>query len=73
MRSILACEGVHFPSDVPSILRGLRNVLVSKLVMVDGGSKPGGRACGAFHWQGFIGMDCEVVDLIGAWSEAAAP
>jgi hypothetical protein len=55
------------PREAPRIISGLKNAQVKKLVMVDGGGDPGEDPCEALHWHGFIGMEKEVVDIIGNW------
>lgn len=55
------------PAEVPSILRGLRNAPLKKLVMVDGGAGATGEVCAALHWHGYIGMEREAVGLITGW------
>ena len=55
------------PSEVSSIIRGLKNASVKKLIMVEGGADPSGDPCKALHWHGFIGMEKEVVDITAAW------
>ena len=67
-----AC-GLCRPSDVPYILRGLKNARIKKEIMVDGGANPTGDVCAALHWHGFIGMEKEAVDLIGDWIRQVAP
>ena len=61
------------PSEVPAILRGLKNAAAKKEVMVDGGANPTGDACGALHWHGFIGMEKETVDIIASWIKQESP
>lgn len=61
------------PTDVPYILRGLKNARIKKEIMVDGGANPTGEVCDALHWHGFIGMEKEAVDLIGDWIRQTAP
>ncbi|WP_448170689.1 alpha/beta hydrolase [Rhizobacter fulvus] len=55
------------PRVVPSILRGLTNAPVKRLMMVEGGSNPSGDPCEARHGHGFIGMEKEAVDWITGW------
>lgn len=59
----LVCE----PREVPSILRGLTNAPVKRLMMVEGGSGPIGDPCEARHWHGFVGMEKEAVDQMTGW------
>jgi heme-degrading monooxygenase HmoA/pimeloyl-ACP methyl ester carboxylesterase len=61
-----ACD-VCRPHEVASIIAGLKNAPVKKLIMVSGGAGPSGDPCTALHWHGFIGMEKEAVDLISAW------
>jgi predicted alpha/beta-hydrolase family hydrolase len=55
------------PHEVPAILQGLHNALIKRELMVSGGARPQGEACGPWHWHGFIGMEDEAVDLIAEW------
>jgi dienelactone hydrolase len=61
-----ACD-VCRPNEVPSILSGLKNSPVKKLMMVSGGSNPTGSPCEGNHWHGFIGMEQQAVSDISAW------
>jgi hypothetical protein len=61
------------PSEVPQIIRGLKNAPIKKEVYVKGGSNPTGNPCEALHWHGFIGMEKEVVDLISSWIKNPVP
>jgi predicted alpha/beta-hydrolase family hydrolase len=67
-----ACS-VSRPQDVPTILQGLVHAPLAKLRWVDGGADPTGRACGAHHWHGFVGMDQEAVADITDWMARPAP
>jgi pimeloyl-ACP methyl ester carboxylesterase len=55
------------PLETEKILEGLGRAPVKKRMMVDGGADPGGDACDARHWHGFIGMEREAVDQIAGW------
>jgi hypothetical protein len=61
-----ACD-ICRPNEVPSILSGLKNSPVKKLMMVSGGSNPTGSPCEGNHWHGFIGMEQQAVSEISAW------
>lgn len=61
------------PSEVPQILRGLKNAPIKKEIYVKGGANPKGDPCQALHWHGFIGIEKEVVDLISAWIKNPEP
>ena len=55
------------PSEVPAILRGLKNAPIKKEIMFSGGANPTGNVCNGQHWHGFIGAEREAVDLIASW------
>ena len=55
------------PSEVPAILRGLKNAPIKKEIMFSGGANPSGNVCNGQHWHGFIGAEREAVDLIANW------
>lgn len=55
------------PSEVDSILIGLKNAPIRKLIMVNGGGSPTGDPCFEFHYHGYIGMEKEAVEMIAAW------
>ena len=55
------------PSEVPAILRGLKNAPIKKEIMFNGGANPSGNVCNGQHWHGFIGAEREAVDLIANW------
>lgn len=61
-----ACE-LCKPHEVPSILSGLKNSPIKKMMMVSGGSSPTGSPCEGNHWHGFIGMEAKAVADISAW------
>jgi dienelactone hydrolase len=61
-----ACE-ICRPREVPSILSGLKNAPIKKLMMVSGGSGATGNPCEAEHYHGFIGMETEAVHAIAEW------
>lgn len=61
-----ACH-VCRPYEVPSILSGLKNSPIKKLMMVSGGANPAGNPCAGQHWHGFIGMEQEAVSSISSW------
>ena len=61
-----ACKSCT-PSSVDSLMSGLRNAPVKKLVWIDGGGPATGETCEALHWHGFIGKEKETVETITAW------
>lgn len=50
--------------DIKAALTGSKS---AELIIVDGGSSGGGRACGAKSHHGFLGIERKVVDIIAAW------
>jgi pimeloyl-ACP methyl ester carboxylesterase len=67
-----ACKSCT-PGSVDSLMSGLRNAPVKKLVWIDGGGPATGETCEALHWHGFIGKEKETVDTITAWIRQPAP
>jgi hypothetical protein len=67
-----ACS-VSVPTQAPSIIDGLKNAPVKKLLMASGGSNPTGDPCDNQHWHGFIGMEKEVVDIVVNWVKNPKP
>jgi hypothetical protein len=61
------------PSDVPAIIKGLKNAPVKKLIMVRGGENPTGDPCKALHYHGFIGMEKAAVGLMTDWIKHPTP
>jgi predicted alpha/beta-fold hydrolase len=61
-----ACE-LCKPHEVPSVLSGLKNSPIKKMMMVSGGLNPTGSPCEGNHWHGFIGMEAQAVAEISAW------
>ncbi|EYC50489.1 hypothetical protein AZ34_05040 [Hylemonella gracilis str. Niagara R] len=55
------------PSDTPLIIAKLTNAPIKKLMLVDGGSRPSGDACGSQHWHGFVGMEPQAIHQIANW------
>ena len=55
------------PYEVPSIMKGLKNTPVKKLLMVSGGDNPTGDPCEALHYHGFIGIEEATVKSMAAW------
>ena len=60
-------------SETPSIIQGLTQAPVKKLMVVDGGADPSGDVCAAQHWHGFVGMEREAVEQIAGWIKSPAP
>ena len=54
-------------SEAPYIIKGLTNVPIKKLMVVDGGANPIGDECAGQHWHGFIGMEQEAISQIASW------
>lgn len=61
-----ACE-ICQPYELPSVLAGLKNTPIKKLIMAKDGSNPTGSPCEANHWHGFIGMERQAVSEISGW------
>jgi len=55
------------PADVPLIMNGLKNSVVKKAILVNGGEGPTGSVCGSTHLHGYIGMEKEAVEIISNW------
>ncbi len=67
-----ACKHCQ-PQEVSTIITGLKNSPIKKLMMVSGGSNPSGPVCDALHWHGFIGMEAQAVADISAWIKNPTP
>ncbi|CAN7677762.1 alpha/beta hydrolase [Pseudoduganella sp. LjRoot289] len=67
-----AC-GICRPWEAKTLASRLGGAPVTKTMLVDGGSEPGGDVCGALHYHGFIGMEQQAVDLIANWIRHPAP
>jgi len=52
---------------MPSVLAGLNNSPIKKLIMAKDGSNPTGSPCEGNHWNGFIGMEQQAVSEINGW------
>jgi predicted alpha/beta-fold hydrolase len=61
------------PHEVPSILKGLKNAPVTKLLWARDGGGARGDPSEAFHWHGFIGMEAQAVSWIAQWVRDPKP
>lgn len=61
-----ACE-ICVPHEASLITTSMEAALIKKFVMIEGGSNPTGRVCGARHWHGFINYEKETAKTITDW------
>jgi len=61
-----ACK-VCVASEVPGMLKDFSGSAIKKMIIVSGGGNPTGDPCGNQHYHGFIGLEQEAVNTIGAW------
>lgn len=58
------------PADVPALLAQFSQASDKQLQWLDGGGPPHGKACGAWHWHGYNGIEAEAVAAMAGWIRA---
>lgn len=65
--------GICRPWEAKTLAGKLAGAPVTKTLLVDGGSEPGGDPCGPLHYHGFIGMEQQAVEQVANWVRHPVP
>lgn len=61
------------PQDLPATLAMFSQATDRQLQLLTGGAAPLGKACGAWHYHGYTGLEAEAVDLMADWVLSHTP